>query len=347
MKVSSDFNKIKKEWDNDDITDFIRSSFLEIFYSKHQNIDHIFILEKEFRIYGHLLTLRFTKISNYLNHKILAFVFQFFKFKILYLTNSFITNVPSFISKNKIDLDNLLFNLNNSYNLLILPDFFYDYTFNQKKQFFKIEVDPEMVVEIKDNWSSIEDYLFDLKKKYRKKIQRVLKLSDEIKIRPMNSRDLEKYSDKIQELQNNIIKESSFHGPIFNTDSFQQLNKKEFFIINGYFFKDELVAFASEIHQDKTLYSYYVGFDKDLNKRLALYPRILIEKINSAIKLKKNKLVLGRTASEFKSNFGAIPKKSFIYIYIKNIFIRNLLMPIIKRLKVKSWQQRNPFKGTT
>ena len=39
-----------------------------------------------------------------------------------------------------------------------------------KKQFFKIEVDPEMVVEIKDNWSSIEDYLFDLKK-VQKKIQ--------------------------------------------------------------------------------------------------------------------------------------------------------------------------------
>ena len=131
MKVSSDFNKIKKEWDNDDITDFTRSSFLEIFYSKHQNIDHIFILDREFRLYGHLLTLRFTKISNYLNHKILAFVFQFFKFKILYLTNSFITNVPSFISKNKIDLDSLLSNFNNSYNLLILPDFVYEYTFNE------------------------------------------------------------------------------------------------------------------------------------------------------------------------------------------------------------------------
>ena len=66
-----------------------------------------------------------------------------------------------------------------------------------------------------------------ISKKYRKKYKS-FKLSDEIKIRPMNSRDLEKYSDKIQELQNNIIKESSFHGPIFNTDSFQQLNKRIF-----------------------------------------------------------------------------------------------------------------------
>ena len=104
MKVSSNFNRIKKEWDNNDVTDFIHSSFLKIFYSKHQNIDHIFILNKELRLYGHLLTFRFTKISNYLNQKLLAFVFQFFKFKILYLTNSFITNVPSFISKIKLTL---------------------------------------------------------------------------------------------------------------------------------------------------------------------------------------------------------------------------------------------------
>ena len=346
MKVSTDFDRIKKEWDNNDVTDFTHSSFLEIFYSRHPHIEHIFVFNQELRLYGHLLTLRFNKISNYLNKKILAFAFQFFKFKLLYLTNSFITNVPSFISKDKIDLDSLLSCLKYSYNLLILPDFVYDYTVSQKKQFFKIEVEPEMVVEIKDAWFNIESYIFDLKKKYRKKIREALKLSDEIEVRPMNSRELEKYSDKIQELYLNLIKESKFNGPIFNTNSFKLLNKKEFFRINGYFLNNELVAFASEIHQEKTLYSYFVGFDKVLNKKFALYPRILIENISTAITLKKDRLVLGRTANEFKSNFGAKPIKSFVYIYVKNTFIRVLLTPLFKRLKVKTWQQRNPFRDT-
>ena len=344
MKVSTDFDKIKKEWDNYDVTDFTHSSFLEIFYSRHPNIEHIFVFNKELRLYGHLLTLRFNKISNYLNKKILAFVFQSFKFKILYLTNSFITNVPSFISKEKINLGSLISSLKFSYDLLILPDFVYYYTVSQKKKFFKIEVEPEMVVEIKDHWSNLEDYIFELKKKYRKKIKDVLKLSGEIKIRPMNSQDLEKYSDKIQELYLNLIKESSFHGPIFNTNSFKLLTRKKFFRLSGYFLNNRLVAFSSEIHQDKTLYSYFVGYDKALNKRFALYPRILIENINTAITLKKEKLILGRTANEFKSNFGAKPIKSFIYIYVKNIFMRVLLIPLFKRLKVRPWQQRNPFR---
>ena len=45
----------------------------------------------------------------------------------------------------------------------------------------------------------------------------------------MNSLDLENYSDKIQDLQNNIVNDSNFHGPIFNTESFKHLIKKEFF----------------------------------------------------------------------------------------------------------------------
>ena len=346
MKISKDFDRIKKEWDNNYVTDFTHSSFLEIFYSKHPNIEHIFILNKELRLYGHLLRLRFHKISNYLNNKIFALAFQFFKFKILYLTNSFITNVPSFISKDKIDLDNLLTYLKDSYDLLIIPDFVYDCTIHQKKQFFKIEVEPEMIIEIKNHWLSLESYIFNLKKKYRKKINEVLKLSEGIEIRSMNRQDLEKHCDKIQELYLNLIKESNFHGPIFNTDSFKLLNKKKFFRINGYFLNNELVAFACEIHREKSLYSYYVGFDKVLNKKYALYSRILIENINTAIALKKDKLILGRTANEFKSNFGAKPIKSFIYIYVKNIFIRFLILPIFKKIKYKTWQQRNPFIDT-
>ena len=41
-----------------------------------------------------------------------------------------------------------------------------------EKNNFQNEVDPEMVIEIKDDWSSLEDYISDLKKKYRKKYRK-------------------------------------------------------------------------------------------------------------------------------------------------------------------------------
>ena len=58
---------------------------------------------------------------------------------------------------------------------------------------------------------------------------------------------------------------------------------------------------------------------------------------------KVRKIIFGRTAGEFKSNVGAVPKKSFIYIYIKNPILRLILRPILSVVKPKKWIQRNPF----
>jgi hypothetical protein len=165
-----------------------------------------------------------------------------------------------------------------------------------------------------------------------------------LEVKSLNSDDLVFYADNIQDLFSQVINESRFSGPLFNTNSFCLLVKKDIFKVYGYFINNDIVAFSSEFHQDKTLYSYYAGFDKSLNITLPIYGRILIETINNAIKHKMNKVVFGRTANEFKSNFGAIPIKSYVYIKVKNKYLNILLRPIFKRLTIKNWIKRNPFK---
>ena len=85
-------------------------------------------------------------------------------------------------------------------------------------------------------------------------------------------------------------------------------------------------------------------FDKSLNKTLSIYSRILLESINNAITLKMDKVVFGRTANEFKSNFGARPIKAYVYIKVKNKYLSIILSPIFKMLFIKKWIRRNPFK---
>ena len=75
------------------------------------------------------------------------------------------------------------------------------------------------------------------------------------------------------------------------------------------------------------------------------YGRIIIENIKTAIEGKKKLLILGRTANEYKSNFGALPNKSYVYIRIENKFLRTLLKPIYSKLSIKKWIQRSPFKN--
>jgi len=346
LKVYADIEKVKAEWDKFNVSDFIHSSFLEIFYINHPELKHLFVINKDMRLYAHIFELRFDKIARYLKNKRLGFFFKFIKFNVLYLTNSFITNLPAFASNRRINLNKLLSVLQYNYTLLVVPDFVFNNLSIEKNDFCKIEVEADMVLQINNKWSNLDSYISDLRKKYRQKIKKFLNSSSGIEIRPLSYNDLVIYSDNLKDLFFQVRKGSKFSGPLFNTDSFLLLIKKDIFKVYGYFINNHLIAFSSEIHQDKILYSYYVGFDKSLNKSLSIYARILLESINNAIALKVDKVVFGRTANEFKSNFGAKPIKSYVYINVKNRFLRIILYPILKRLTIKKWLLRRPFKHT-
>ena len=195
----------------------------------------------------------------------------------------------------------------------------------EDKYYTKIEVEEEMVIDIRNNWHSLEDYISDLRKKYRNKVTRIVKLTSDLEIRVLDAKELEYYHFEIQNLFNQVVKSSRFVGPEFNISSFAFFVKHDLMKVNGYFLNNKLVAFSSEIRDNKMLYSYYVGFDKKLNKSLPIYGRILIENIQTAIELKKDKLILGRTANEYKTNFGASPIKSYVHLKIRNKYLRVLL----------------------
>ena len=344
MKVITNINKAKEEWDRVKSSDFLHSSFLEIFYINHPKIKHLFVIDIHIRLYAHIFELNFYKTANYINNKLLGFFIKFIKLDVLYLTNSFLTNIPAFISNKQIDLKEFLSALNHNYSLLIIPDFVFKNISAEKDEFSKIEVEEEMVLEIRDKWNVIDDYISDLKKKYRYKVKKIINSTSKVEVKSLSSDDLVFYADNIQDLFFQVINESRFSGPLFNTNSFCLLVKKDVFKVYGYFINNDIVAFSSEFHQDKTLYSYYAGFDKSLNITLTIYARILIETINNAIKNKMNKVVFGRTSNEFKSNFGAIPIKSYVYIKVKNKYLNFILKPIFNRLTIKNWIKRNPFK---
>ncbi len=56
------------------------------------------------------------------------------------------------------------------------------------------------------------------------------------------------------------------------------------------------------------------------------------------------KIIFGRTANEFKSNFGALPIKSDVFIKFNNTIIHKIFHYLLKNTKIKKWKKRNPFK---
>ena len=324
---------------------FLHLDFLQIYSKYHEQIKHLFVTGDGVRIYAHIFKLTFKKTKNYLQNNSLSNIFLgFVNFDVLYLTNSFITNVPAFIADKTISLKELLNAIKNNYSLIVIPDFLFESMIVEDKNYTKIEVEQEMVLRIKGEWIELEDYMLDFRKKYRNKLKSILKKTSNMDIRNLSAESLENFALELRVLFNQVATSSKFQGPNFNTDALASFVRQGFMKVEGYFLDGKLVGFSSEIEQGERLYSYFVGFDKKLNKSIPIYGRILLQNITSAISKKKTSLILGRTANEYKSNFGAHPIRSYIYLKVQNRFLRAVLRPVYIRIGVKQWNQRNPFK---
>jgi hypothetical protein len=343
--------------------------FLMIFEKFHQNnIKHYFlsfedetseglIYCQQFKIGGRQI--KGYQKKNNIRKRVNSFLLGMFNFKIIGFGNNFLTNEPSVFIQGNIKNSNLFlkeltakFTIKECVNKFIFPDHFFKtigikYPAKNFPQLIRLEVDEDMSIDIRSHWKSLDDYTKDLNKKYRKRIKSVFAKSEKLEFKILSQEDLKNNQNKMQTLFNNVRESSAFYSVPFNVDSYTEFQKIDNpkSVIYGCYLENELIAFCSEWITKNKLYSYFIGLDYAYSRKYNVYDRILYNTIENGIKKGVETIVFGRTAAEFKSNFGATPKKSFIYIYLKNPILRFFLRPILSFIKPKKWTQRNPFRN--
>ena len=349
FKLFKDIKGLEKEWDQNVNSIFLESTFLDIFHKTHKDISHFFFLGKGFIMYSSIFTLSFTKVNNYItNNFVIRFILNFLKLDVFYFGSPFITNVPYFNIRNysNFSLNDIMIQIRDNYHLIVIPDFLYNNFNTDLNKYIKLEVESDMVLEIREEWTNIDNYIQSLKTKYRKKVKVIFSKTKDIVVKRLNSSDLEKYNIKLNNLFNQVIRDSRFHGPKFNIDCLRLLLENNFISLYGYFLEGEMIGFSSEIDNGDVLYSYYVGFDKQYNIESPIYGRILLEMISHAIEFNKRQIIFGRTANEYKSNFGAEPVESHVYIGVRNPYFFPFFKFIFSRVKVSKWVKRRSLKAS-
>ena len=346
---------------------FLSLPFLLAFEKHHSiSIKHIYYMannnENKLIGYAQEFNIQTSRIRDYqkkndVKENLINLVLKLLDLKVVALGNGLLTNISTLSAvklSNKIDFFNsLLLHIQKklSTNKFIIPDhFFKELKVENPNEVFpeliKVVVDQDMQLNISKDWNTFEDYTKALKKKYRNRLKSVMKKSEDIEIKVLTHAELVKYAEVMQKLFDNVHQKSAFGISPFNTSIYTHLidsgNPK--CQVFAYFLADEMIAFSSELKDDNSLYSYFIGLDYRYNKSHRLYERILNETIKSAISNKKSKLILGRTAAEFKSNVGAQAIRSEIFVYLKSPILRRLLKPILENIQPKNWVQRNPFK---
>lgn len=235
-------------------------------------------------------------------------------------------------------------------NLVLIKDFYTPEFANSAYlgvfKYRQFSVDPNMILAIRPEWSTFEEYCNAMNSKYRKKVISIVKQGQALERRSLTVEEIENNSDKIQMLYLNVASKAKVRINHFDTSYLIQLklNLKDQFELLAYILDGVIVGFSTTIFWGDNCEAHAIGIDYELNNQYALYQNMLYDDVKTAIEKKKSKLILGRTAMEMKSNIGAEPAEMCCYVRHSGPFLNRALKPVFSYIKQNEWTPRNPFK---
>ena len=117
------------------------------------------------------------------------------------------------------------------------------------------------------------------------------------------------------------------------------------FRVYAYYLDNQIVGFYTLILNNKSLETYFLGYDSQYQSKHQLYLNMLYDMLQFGIENKLRQVVYARTAMAIKSSVGANPFKMIMYLKHTNWLMNLLLKVIFKLMNPKqNWEERHPFK---
>lgn len=214
-------------------------------------------------------------------------------------------------------------------------------------QFLMLSNDISMEMLLPDDWNHIDDYERALKHKYAQRFRKVRQPWSHLRVEELSAADSERQKGALYRLYHQVIVRQQVRLGLLNENFLPVLHAhnehlKIWMVYEG----ENPVAFFSAWTRGRVFDMFYIGLDYAENERLQLYFNILFFSVEQAIGLKKEKLVLGRTALEAKARIGCTPKYLSTYVYIKNPIVRGIVMRMQQQVSSREgeWENRHPFK---
>lgn len=255
------------------------------------------------------------------------------------------------LTKSILTLANNNENLNKNISIFMIKDFEKNSLIitDELKElnYYAFKVEPNMQFTIATTWQNFDDYLADLKTKFRVKAKKAIQLSSQLIVTEVNQENIEKQLPAMKSLYNDVTKNASFNLGDFNLDTYKSLkeNLGENYIIKTYYLNDKMVGFLSGIINQNCLDAHFVGIDYRINREYAIYQRMLYDYIKIGIENNLKTINFGRTASEIKSSIGAVPQELTIYIRHKKTLKNKILQLFLQKIAPTEFHQKYPFKN--
>lgn len=223
---------------------------------------------------------------------------------------------------------------------LFITDELKDYNYHP------FSVEPNMVLQLNEEWRNFDDYLAALKTKFRVKAKKAIQLSSAIKVENVTSENIKNQLPKMTELYQKVADNATFNLGDFNLETYNDFKETlgENYILKTYWLENKIVGFMSGIINNNSLDAHFVGIDYQLNRTYAIYQKMLYDYIEIAINKNLKVINFGRTASEIKSSVGAVPQDLTMYLRHKKSITNRILKVFLQRVQPTPFHQNFPFK---
>lgn len=227
------------------------------------------------------------------------------------------------------------------------PASFEAISYLKEKGCLEINIDVNMVLTLKEEWTQFDDYLDAMNSKFRTKAKQVLQKSNRIEIRKFTEETILIHLQEIDEMYNTIVDKANFSFGRLNATTLLLVKKAlgDDFYFNGYFMNNKLIGFSTATHFDNVLDGNFIGLDYNFNQEFAMYQRMLYDFVEHALQVKAKYVRIGRTAEEIKSGIGALPVEMKFYAKHRNKIKNALLKPFVNKLEPSNFELRKPFKS--
>jgi predicted N-acyltransferase len=216
----------------------------------------------------------------------------------------------------------------------------------KKFNYHTFSVEPNMKLQLQENWQTFDDYLAAMKTKFRVKARKAFKQSAAIRIEEVTLKNIEEKLPKMTALYEKVASNAGFNLVDFNLETYIDLKERmgDNYILKTYWLDNKIVGFISGIINNNSLDAHFVGIDYQLNRAHAIYQRILYNYVEIAIDKKLKTINFGRTASEIKSSVGAVPQDLTMYLRHKKTIKNKILKLFLQGVQPTLFKQKFPFK---
>jgi GNAT acetyltransferase-like protein len=216
-----------------------------------------------------------------------------------------------------------------------------------EKKFREFTFHPNMVMALRPEWATFDDYLKEVTSKYRVRAKRAFKRAARLEKRELTEQQISGNKERLYELYKNVMDNASFNMVVLHEDYLPSLKKElgERFRIFGYYMDGELAGYYSTILNHHELEAHFLGFEPTFNKDCQIYLNMLYDILRDGIGQGVSRVVYARTAMEIKSSIGAEPFDMYCYIRSNNTITNKILPPLLEYLRPPGdWVPRKPFK---